>query len=117
MNKIPPKLREEMAGDPFYKRCCVTGEIGKIEWHHNLIYAGKQVQEKWCILPLTYHIHRIADDKLVRERLDWIMLNRATDDELRRYSKAVDLLAKRDRLNTKYGKKRDDKVLRKSTQP
>lgn len=104
MNNIPPKLRQEMADDPYYKRCCVTGATNeKIEWHHNLIYAGKQVQEKWCILPLAYHIHAVANDKLIRERLDWVMLNRGTDDDLKRYSKGVDLLAKRDRLNKRYG--------------
>lgn len=113
MNNIPPKLREEMARDPYYKRCCVTGDTEKVQWHHNLIFAGKQVQEKWCILPLAYHIHKIADDKVIRERLDWIMLNRATEKDIMRYSKAVDLSAKLERLNKKYG--RYPEVLRNST--
>ncbi len=103
-----------MSKDPYYKKCCVTGQPGRLEWHHNLIYAGKQVQEKWCILPVLGRIHEVANDKLMKERLDWIMLNRATDDELRRYSKAVDLLAKRARLNKKYGDFNNTKILRNS---
>ena len=102
MRAIPKKLKEEMARDPFYKRCCISGATNeKIEFHHNLIYAGRQVNEKWCILPLAKSIHdRIVEFK---EKCDWIMLNRATDDDLRRYSKAIDYLKERERLNKKYG--------------
>lgn len=104
MNNIPPKLRKEMAEDPYYEHCCITGtskRVEKIEWHHNLIFAGRQVQEKWCILPLAESIHeRIVEYK---EQCDWIMLNRATDEELKRYSKVENLIVKRDRLNKKYG--------------
>ena len=104
MNNIPKSLRDDIAADPFYQRCCITGALAKdtkVEWHHNLIYAGKQVQEKWCILPLRADVH----ENIVRykERCDWIMLNRATDDDLRRYSKAVNLIARRATLNKKYG--------------
>ena len=102
MRPIPPKLRNEMEIDPYYQRCCVTGksrsQMVKIEWHHNLIYAGRQVNEKWCILPLWDKIHDQARNKEVKEILDWIMLNRATDGDLARYSKA-DLIAKKERLN------------------
>lgn len=104
MNNIPQKLREEMAADPFYQRCCITGALAKntkVEWHHNLIFAGRQVQEKWCILPLAEQVH--DDIARHKERCDWIMLNRADDATLRRFSRAVDLVAKRDRLNKKYG--------------
>lgn len=104
MNNIPPKLREEMAADPFYQRCCITGAMAKntkVEWHHNLIHAGKQVQEKWCILPLAEAVH--DDIAYYKEECDWIMLNRADEATLKRYSRAENLVAKRDRLNKKYG--------------
>lgn len=104
MNNIPAKLKKEMAADPYYQKCAITGALAKntkVEWHHNLIFAGKQVQEKWCIIPLRADIH----EQIVKykERVDHIMLNRATDDELRRYSKARDLIRERDRLNKIYG--------------
>lgn len=91
-----------MANDPFYKKCCISGSTSeKIEWHHNLIYAGKQVQEKWCILPLAKSIHDKIE--IYKDQVDWLMLNRATDNELARYSKVIDLKAKRERLNKIYG--------------
>ena len=95
MNNIPKKLKEEMATDPFYARCCITGALAKdtkVDWHHNLIFAGRQVQEKWCILPLAKHVH----DYIVKykEQCDWIMLNRADDDTLRRFSKAINLITR-----------------------
>lgn len=104
MRPIPQKLKDEIAADPFYKRCCISGRPAtstKIDWHHNLIFAGRQVNEKWCILPLAKEVH----DNIARykEKCDWIMLNRATDDDLIRYSKAENLMRKRDILNRKYG--------------
>ncbi len=103
MRKIPKTLIEEVENDPFYKKCCITGLSNeKIEWHHNLIYGGKQVNEKWCILPLLKSIHR--DIVKYKEKCDWIMLNRATDEELKKYSKVVDYIKMRERLNGIYNK-------------
>lgn len=107
MNCIPPKLKAEMAADPFYLRCCVTGEFGTrydpIEWHHNLIYGGKQVQEKFAILPLKRSLHAQANAKTLRDRLNWVMLSRATWGQLQQYSKAVDLQFELNRLETLFG--------------
>lgn len=103
MRPIPPKLRDEMAADPFYKRCCITGSMrGKIEWHHALIFKGRQVNEKWAILPVSKEVHASVSNPKIKQYLDWIMLNRATDEQLKKYSKAVDLIAERDRLNKIY---------------
>lgn len=98
MRKIPPALREKMANDPYYKRCCVTGWTHeKIEWHHNLIFAGKQVNEKWCILPLSKSIH--DNIQKYKEECDRIMLLRATEDDLRPYCKVIDYIAKKRSLS------------------
>lgn len=103
MRKIPKALQEDMADDPYYKRCCVSGSsFGKIDWHHNLIFGGRQVNEKFCILPLSKPIH--DNIHKYKEQCDWIMLNRATDEELARYSKAIDYKRMRNVLNEKYGK-------------
>jgi hypothetical protein len=104
MRKMPPALRAELEADPFYQRCCITGVLAryeKVDWHHNFIFAGRQVNEKWCILPLA----KAAHDDIVRykEKCDWIMLNRASDETLKKYSKATNLTARRDSLNKKYG--------------
>lgn len=106
---IPPKLRAEMAEDNFYNHCCLTGihkNREKIDWHHNFNYAGKNLNEKWCILPvrLSIHFQHQGLTPEVKERLDWIMLNRADDTTLERYSKCIDLKKKRDKLNKKLGK-------------
>lgn len=94
-----------MECDPYYEHCCITGASAqntKIEWHHNLIFAGKQVQEKFCILPLSEEIHR--DIVYHKEKCDWIMWNRATPEEIARYSKATNYQLTKERLNNKYGK-------------
>jgi len=102
MRKIPLAMREEMANDPFYSRCCISGNTHeKIEWHHNLKFGGKQVNEMFCILPLSKSIH----DNIVKykEKCDWIMWNRANNEEIRRYSKAEDYFKTKEQLNKKYG--------------
>lgn len=110
MSRIPKKLREDLAADPFYTRCCISGDSAadageKIEWHHNLIFAGRQVQARFAILPIKKSLHdRLKGDKSLRAQLDWIMLSRASDEELTRYSKANDLHVYRSALNVVFGK-------------
>jgi len=105
LNKpITKELREEMSQDKFYSKCCITGlskNAVKIDWHHNLMYAGKRVNAKFCILPLADFVHRdIAKHK---EKCDWIMWNRASEEEIELYSKATNYKEVKERLNKKYG--------------
>jgi hypothetical protein len=39
----------------------------------------------------------------MKERLDWIMLNRATDEQLHPFCRAIDYMRRRAVLNAKYG--------------
>lgn len=107
MNNMPKALRKELAADPYYAVCCITGEPGKrgnpIEWHHNLIYAGRQVQEKFAILPVKRTIHAKASKQEIKHKLDWVMLNRATDQQLLTISKAKDYFLYKHYLNKKFG--------------
>lgn len=60
MNHIPKALNEELNADPFYLKCCLRflgGCSGRIERHHNLIYAGRQYQAKFAILPACHDHH------------------------------------------------------------
>lgn len=113
MNNIPPKVRRSLAENPYY-RCCarraalrdhecranpLNGQL--IEWEHALIHAGKQVQEEWAIVPICWWAH--SGPGLEKEKNVWIALNRATDEQLLRMSKAVNYIAMRERLNFKYG--------------
>ncbi len=112
MNAIPKNLRMQLSEDSFYWDCCITGASRsqeKIEWHHNLIFAGSQVQQKFAILPLAGWVHDRARETNLKEKLDWIMLNRATAAELIRFSKVVDYTRMRRTLNEKFGKWKEGK--------
>lgn len=106
MRPIPTKLREEMSNDPFYMKCCLAhlgGCQGRIEWHHSIIYAGRQLNEKWAILPACQYHHRSVahfNFKFIQ-----IALNRATDEELLSISKAENYIDLRKRLNENNGKR------------
>jgi hypothetical protein len=82
MSPIPKKLRAQMEADPYYRDCCITG-IGhtgnQVEWHHNLTYAGRQVQEAWAILPVLKSVHALARNRHMRVCLDYAMLQRAKE--------------------------------------
>lgn len=106
MNHIPKKLNDELNEDPYYKKCCLHflgGCGGRIERHHALIYGGKQYQAKFCILPACHTHHDMARRKDMKERFDWVLLNRATEVELSLISKAIPYRDVRDRLNEKFG--------------
>lgn len=106
MRPIPEKLKQEMADDKYYETCCIAfiGNCsGRIEWHHNLIFGGSQVNEKFCILPTCQAHHKIADRKDIKDMLNWVMLNRATDDELLPFCKVINYTRKKEVLNSVHG--------------
>lgn len=105
MRPIPPELKEEMSNDIYYKQCCLSS-LGncsnEIQWHHNLIFGGKQVNEKFCILPVCKYHHDIANNRYIRERLDHIMLQRATDEQLKPFCKAINWIERKKTLAKMY---------------
>lgn len=104
MRKIPINIRKQIDQSPFYHRCVLCGktrEQEKIEVHHNLIYAGRQVNDLWTLLPLCKTHH----DDIVhcKERCNWVMCNRASISELIKYGKVVDYVRMKKILNEKFG--------------
>jgi len=106
MRAIPPKLKKEMQEDPYYKVCArkAHGNCGgRITWEHTIIYKGKQLNEKWAIIPLCEYHHAVNNYQdrgdLDKNENIRIALNRATDEELVKISRAIDYIALRERLN------------------
>lgn len=101
---------KEILADPFYKRCARDKDgncDGRITFEHALIFGNKQVQMKYAIIPLCEYHHAVGihqdGGELNKEINVWIALNRASNDELRGISKAIDYLKRREYLNGKYG--------------
>lgn len=78
-----------------YHRCA-----GRITWEHALTYKGKQIQERFAIIPLCYEYH--LGNALNKERNQWVALNRMSDDDERKYQRA-NFKQKRNYLNKKFG--------------
>lgn len=100
-----------MANDPYYKKCCRAGDGtcgGRITWEHVIIFASKQLNERWCIIPLCERHHAVNNYQdngdLNKRKNIWIALNRATDQELLSISKAVNYIQQREYYNTVFGK-------------
>jgi hypothetical protein len=83
---IPLKMRLELAEDPFMSKCCLASFddcIGAIQWHHNLIYAGKRQNEYGAILPLCRHHHE--KESQFKPLLDSFMFDRMTKEDRAKY--------------------------------
>lgn len=94
MTKIPDALREELSNDPYYQTCARSIEHncqGRITWEHAWIYAGKQIQEKWAIIPLCEFHHAVNQFQdsgdLNKHENQRISLLRATKEDLKKYPK------------------------------
>jgi hypothetical protein len=110
MRPIPPTHKKVIDSDPFFKKCarCIDGGCaGRITIEHALIYGGRQIAELWAYVPLCEYHHAVNKFQdggdLQKEKNVWVALNRATDAELLAYSKAINYLRERERLNQKYG--------------
>ena len=87
MSKIPKELLEEILADPYYQVCARKSSEcgGRLTFEHAIIYAGKQVQEKWAIIPLCWHHH--LGEGLKKNINQAIAYSRATDEDLEQYPK------------------------------
>lgn len=91
MTPIPKALRAKLAHDPWYKHCVLayTNECqGHIQFHHVWIYAGRQIQEAWAILPVCEHHHDLVKkSRQVKENIEHISMCLATTNDLAKYPK------------------------------
>lgn len=116
MSKIPTALLKDLLADPVYKTCLRQVLLqdhecqGRITFEHALIYAGKQIQKKWAIIPICAYAHSVYPYQesgiLKKEINEWIAFNRATDAELAEFERATPPYSRRrEYLNTIYKKK------------
>ena len=112
MRPIPPKIRAQIDQDIFYKHCAFKylGECeGRTTVDHTVIFAGRQIDDLFNLVPVCAKHHGVdffqdAGTELPKDMRLWVALNRATDDDLLKYSKAINYIREKERLNTLYGK-------------
>lgn len=105
MRKIPKKLREDISKDPWMKKCIWSGDITNVSWEHCWLYQGRQINEKWAIVPLRRDLN-VNMRAEVKEYCRWVSINRATEEDFDKYPRTnwqqIKLY-----LNKKYDKIRD----------
>lgn len=107
MRKISPQVKKELEKEPNVCARRFDGECdGRITWEHTLIFGGKQIDEVWAIIKICEFHHAVNRHQdgsgLDKQKNIWIALNRATDEELEKYSKVVNYKKERERLNKIY---------------
>ena len=112
MRKIPPELLKTILNDPYYKQCIRHREgacAGRITLEHTFIYASKQINELWAIVPLCAKHHEVDQFQdagtMDKDYGQYIALTRATDEDLAKYPKK-DWQQERKWLNSIYEKKK-----------
>ena len=91
MRTISEKLKSQLLSDDYYKQCARKNKYckGRITWEHCFIYAGRQINEKWAIIPLCEWHHGVGIHQNVNgmdKRINqYIALNRATEKDLDKY--------------------------------
>lgn len=112
MRKIPPKLLQDILNDPYYAKCIRHKEgqcKGRITLEHAIIYGGKQVNDKWAILPVCAYHHAVDEFQdngdVDKDYHEYVALSRTTIREV------SDKYPKRDweqrwrYLESKYGER------------
>ena len=103
MRPIPKDLLKDMLSDPFYERCCLSGKT-PVQLHHHILFGGRQLNEKFAIVPLHKSMHdRVDKEMYTKDLVTWVVLNRATDQELESISKVKDYVSLRNHLNEIFG--------------
>lgn len=112
MNKVPQKLRRQWREDEWQGklRVCARSDEGncqgRLTKEHAIIYAGKKVQEDWACLDMCAYHHGVDEFQdcgdMNKEKHIWLALKRAPEERLLALSKAINLVALRDRLSLKY---------------
>jgi hypothetical protein len=86
MNNMPLKLRKELSKDSYYSKCVRYKDgncNGRVTWEHCWEYSGKQIQEKWAIIPLCWFHHLgIGLNKKINR---WFSINRMTEEDMKKY--------------------------------
>lgn len=112
MQPIPVQLKADILADPYYKTCARKVVFddhecqGRITFEHVIIFAGRQLNRKFAIIPLCEFAHSVGQFQNVgildKEINLYIAINRATDEELKKISGAVDYQRLKKYLNKKY---------------
>ncbi|MCK5015469.1 MAG: hypothetical protein KAS32_00190 [Candidatus Peribacteraceae bacterium] len=92
MRTISTRVKKRISDDPFYDQCCRLDEKdcdGCITWEHALIYAGRQMDEVFAILPVCEFHHAVnmhqGGGKLDKKKHEWIAISRMTDEDKNKY--------------------------------
>lgn len=104
MRPIPEKIKKEISKNKYYAKCArQSAECdGRITIEHAMIYAGRQVNEIWALIPLCWYHH--LGSGLNKRINEFLALQRATEDELDKYNKS-DFRQKREYLRKRFGGK------------
>lgn len=88
MRPLSAKVKKVIDTDPYYRVCARRSSEcdGRLTMEHALLYAGRQVDEAWAIVPLCWH-HHLGPG--LNKRINKLLaFRRATERDFKKYSKA-----------------------------
>ena len=97
---IPKHVLNELLSNPWYKRCAasIMGNCsGRITFEHAFVYAGKQINEPWAIIPLCWQHH--LGNGLNKNFNRYVAIMRAKPEDFAMYPKFAWLTEKQKLLS------------------
>lgn len=90
MRPISKKVKAVLEKDPWMKKCCYCGTFENIEWNHAIQYAGKQLDEVYCLTPLCRNCHRGYSGTIkseIKEFCEFLAITRGLPNLIKKYPK------------------------------
>ena len=112
MRRMTDQLKSKILSDPLAAKCFRYLALrdheceGRITLEHAILYAGRQVNEAWAVVPICAKAHSVdawQDTGILDKRInEWIAINRMKKEDEVKYGR-VDWQQKRRYLNGVYG--------------
>ena len=113
MRKLGSHVKEEIENNPYYRKCARADMFndhdcrGRITMEHALIYAGRQIDEIFAVIPLCAYSHSVDEFQdggiLNKEKNEYIAISRMTEEDKQKYPR-FNWNQRFSYLTKKYGK-------------
>lgn len=90
MRPIPDKLRKKLSNMPHMEKCAWCVAKSNLEWHHAILYSGRQLNEWYAIIALCRQCHRGEFGTLraeIKDFCEMLAITRGLEDLTKKYPK------------------------------
>lgn len=76
--RLTSKLLKQLKDEEFWNKRCIHSHEQGVECEHAIFYAGRQVNERWALVPVAQRFNRNPSGK-IKEQSAFYAMNQAKD--------------------------------------